>query len=161
MRQRSRFSKTCISLRLCIISKGGTCCTTAYGWGAAVPSLVGIEPPPSTLRAFQSAADSPPTDIIWQADQQKDIHSNHHHNHNYHRQRVFVTDVKECDESLHPAPCGLSLYGCNDLFGSTLALRNLEPSILPIQSTIAVLHIYKQNHNNFTQLYHGHLLCVG
>ena len=55
MRQRSRFSKTFLCLLLRVTPDDGI-----FGWAAAVPSVVGIEPPPPSLRTLQSADDKPP-----------------------------------------------------------------------------------------------------
>ena len=55
MRQRSRFSKTFLCLLLRVTPDDGI-----SEWAAAVPSAVGIEPPPPSLRTLQSADDRLP-----------------------------------------------------------------------------------------------------
>ena len=55
MRQRSRFSKTLLCLLLRVTPDDGV-----SEWAVAVSSVVGIEPPPPSLRTLQSANDKPP-----------------------------------------------------------------------------------------------------
>ena len=55
MRQRSRFSKTLLCLLLRVTPDDGI-----TERAAAVSSVVGIKPPPPSLRTLQSADDKPP-----------------------------------------------------------------------------------------------------
>ena len=107
MRQRSRFSKTFLCLLLRVTPDDGK-----SALAAAVPYVVGIKPPPPSLRTLQSADDKPPRQ---------------HNNFNLNKyctttiiHQVRLTCIKKYDQVRHPAPFCFFLYDCKHIISGTV-----------------------------------------